>query len=276
MSDQTVQPQAPKPTPPTHRVFPTPAQVWQNGDVAPRRPSGIGGDFSAQTPTMLRAAVILDYQNVHLTARDVFGPNDEAHDWLIHPMLFARAAVARRNQIQREGHPHAEVATVVAFRGMPHSEYDPDQHRYAAAQASQWRADGVTMQTRDLTYNYQRAADGTPVRDINGRKIVTGPGREKGIDVLCALECVIQAQRAEIDLVMLASRDTDLVPALDHVYDLHGRDPHHTSRIETLTWWDPQGTTHLGSLRPSGGRRIWNTNLDRSVATASLDRNDYR
>lgn len=37
---------------------------------------------------MLRASVVIDYQNVHLTARDVFDPHGDSHNSLVHPMLF--------------------------------------------------------------------------------------------------------------------------------------------------------------------------------------------
>lgn len=46
----------------------------------------------------LRAVAVMDYQNVHLTAHDTFDLHGEKHDALIHPMLFGREAVDRRNE----------------------------------------------------------------------------------------------------------------------------------------------------------------------------------
>lgn len=39
----------------------------------------IGGDFLLGR-AMLRTVVVIDYQNVHLTARDVFSPGEDAHE----------------------------------------------------------------------------------------------------------------------------------------------------------------------------------------------------
>ncbi|MFD1722399.1 hypothetical protein [Amnibacterium endophyticum] len=223
---------------------------------------------------------MIDYQNVHLTARDVFNPRGEAHDSLIHPMLFARRALAERNARQRAGHEHASLARVTVFRGLPHVDHDWEQHRRCLDQATEWRRAGANVELRDLKYRFQTGADGHPVLDINGKKIPVGRPKEKGIDVLCALACVREAARPDIDLVILASRDTDLVPALDEVYDFRGLDPARYARIETVSWFNSRAREERaasgGNLRPTAPRRIWNTNLDRSCYDASLDRTQYR
>lgn len=125
-------------------------------------------------------------------------------------MQFARAATHRRNSRQREGHPHAEVVRVLAYRGLPHADYDSAQHSRCSQQAAQWRADGVEVHLRDLSYKVQRGADGRPIIDLNGKKIPEGRGREKGIDVLCALACVRLALDPHIDLVILAGPHRDI------------------------------------------------------------------
>ena len=64
--------------------------------------------------------------------------------------------------------------------------------------------------------------------DRNSRRII---GRaEKGIDVLCALALVREAQKS--DLVILASQDTDLMPAVEEAYLFR------KGRIETCSWFD--------------------------------------
>jgi hypothetical protein len=112
------------------------------------------------------------------------------------------------------------------------------------------------------------------VLDINGKKIPMDRGREKGIDVLVALACVREARRPEVDLVVLASRDTDLVPVLDELSDLWTANSVNGARIETVSWFE-RGLRSFGSLQPTPPRRIWNTNLGRACYEASLDRNDY-
>ena len=166
---------------------------------------------------MLRTSVVVDYQNVHLTAHDVFDPRGGRHDSLIRPMQFARRAITQRNSRQREGHEHAELARVTVYRGLPHDDYDWEQHRRSIDRAEQWRRDGAEVELRDLKYRYQLAANGRPVVDLQGKKSPVGRPKEKGIDVLCALACVREAARPDVDVVILASRDTDLVPALDEV-----------------------------------------------------------
>lgn len=80
--------------------------------------------------------------------------------------------------------------------------------------------------------------------------------------------------------MVLASRDSDLVPVLDELYDFRGSDPSRYAKIETVAWYDhtarERGEFAGGSIRPSGERRLWNTNMGRSCYEASLDRNDYR
>lgn len=139
---------------------------------------------------MLRAAFVIDYQNVHLTARDVFDPNGGPHDSLIHPMQFARRAVQARNSAQRPGFEHAEVTRVTVFRGLPHVDHDWKQHRRCQDQAIQWRRDGAVVELRDLKYQYQYDAGGRPIMDINGNKVPRGKPTEKGIDVLCAIAAI--------------------------------------------------------------------------------------
>ncbi len=98
----------------------------------------------------LRASVVLDYQNVHLTARDVFRPGQDPHLALIHPVLFAKRAMQERNRRQREGHPHAAASRVLVFRGLPHVDHDTDQHRRCQAQRDSWVDAGALVTLRDL------------------------------------------------------------------------------------------------------------------------------
>lgn len=229
---------------------------------------------------MLRTSIVIDYQNVHLTARDVFDPSGPVQDSLIHPMQFARRAILERNNAQRPGMPHAQLQHVLVYRGLPHVDHDWEQNRRCRDQARQWRDDGALVELRDLKYDYQRGPDGRPILDIRGKKTPIGRPREKGIDVLCALACVREAGSPGTDLVILASRDTDLAPVLDEVYDLRGIDPQRYAKIETVSWFNRKaketGTFAGGNLRPTRPRTVWNTNLDRSCFDASLDRRDYR
>ncbi|WP_316668599.1 hypothetical protein [uncultured Propionibacterium sp.] len=134
------------------------------------------------------------------------------------------------------------------------------------------------MVLRDLKYSFHPTAEGVPAKDSCGHKIPTGPGREKGIDVLVAPTCPRRALLPGVDPVILASGDTDLVPTLNAIVDMRPENPA-VARVETASWFNrsarKEGNPSGGSLRPDGGRRVWNTNLDRGCLEASPDRNDY-
>lgn len=94
----------------------------------------------------------------------------------------------------------------------------------------------------------------------------TAPPREKGIDVLCALAIVREARRTDVDLVILASHDTDLVPALDEAIEMKA------AQIETFSWYSPPRAR--GQLRPTV-RPIWNTRLGNTEFMNCRDTTNY-
>ena len=103
------------------------------------------------------------------------------------------------------------------------------------------------------------SSDGWPVSDADGNKIVTAK-REKDVDVLCALAAVREAQGPATDLVILASSDSDLAPAIDEVQRLA------CAKIETFCWYDKVAgsatsftppTEADGSGTPSSGSRLF-------------------
>lgn len=210
----------------------------------------------------------------------MFDPQGRDSDSLIHPMHFARSALSERNRRQRKGHPEAVLQRVIVFRGLPHVDHDWEQNRRCLDQATQWRSDGAIVELRDLKYRYERGADGRELKDVHGKKIPKGRPKEKGIDVLCAMACVNESEDPDVDLVILASRDTDLVPVLDELYDRHGREPSRYAKIETVCWLNrrarEEGAMSGGPLMPTPPRRIWNTNMQRGCYEASKDRKQYR
>lgn len=54
--------------------------------------------------------------------------------------------------------------------------------------------------------------------------------REKGIEILVALTFVREAAGPDVDLVILASRDTDLAPALDKALHVN------RAKVESCAW----------------------------------------
>ena len=192
---------------------------------------------------LLKGLVVIDYQNIHLTARDKFAQGMRPGDVVIDPILFAMRGVERRNAAQREGYPHAELERIEVYRGQPSPTHDPVLASAAMAQKSHWeRHPKTAIFHRPLRYPTRGGA-------------VIGPGEEKGVDVLCALAVVDGIAR--YDLVMLASHDTDLEPVLDHAR-LRGK-------IETLGW---RGAKRI---KPTRGGAIWDTRLGYEHFQYSLD-----
>ncbi|WP_029136597.1 PIN domain-containing protein [Nakamurella lactea] len=220
----------------------------------------------------LRTAVIMDYQNVHLTGHGLFSSAKfrPRHECLIDPLLFANCLLDQRNQRQRPGFPPATLSRVLVYRGQPSSEHDPDGYARNQAQKAQWERDPrVRVTLRPLKYLYSRDQSGRHATDTNGQKIVVGPPREKGVDVLCALACVREAQAEDIDLVILASSDSDLAPALDEVRHLG------TAKIETCCWYDRAARVGYQLHPTDRSRPMWNTQLDETTFKRTWDMTTY-
>lgn len=216
----------------------------------------------------LHTSVVIDYQNVHLTGHGLYESTEllPRHETLVDPLLFASRLLQVRNQSQRPGHPHAALLRVLVYRGEPSPEHDPRGYARNQAQKAQWERDPrVQVTLRPLKYRYERTVDGRPATDSAGHKIVVGPPQEKGVDVLCALASVREAQDPSVELVILASSDSDLAPALDEVRR-QGR-----AKIETFCWYDRK--RRLGyQLHPTNrAAPVWNTRLYEEEFRATWD-----
>jgi hypothetical protein len=86
----------------------------------------------------LRAVIVMDYQNVHLTGHDLFPTARPLarHETLVDPLLYAGRLIAVRNQLQRPGMPAAALGRVLVFRGQPTAENDPTDYARSQAQAA--------------------------------------------------------------------------------------------------------------------------------------------
>lgn len=219
----------------------------------------------------LRTAIVIDYQNVHLTGHGRFdstrfGPKHEA---LIDPLAFASQLLEVRNARQRDGLPKAIIRDIDVFRGLPSSDHDPDSYSRNLAQKAHWERDKrVKVTHRPLRYRYLRDASGRPVVDpATQLRTPDGPPTEKGVDVMCALALLRHARRADIELVILASLDSDLIPALDEAVETG-------TKVETFSWWAPEARGFEMRLSDPT-RRLWNTRLNETQFLKCIDRNQY-
>ncbi|WP_157376438.1 NYN domain-containing protein [Amycolatopsis azurea] len=194
---------------------------------------------------------MIDYQNIHLTAHDLFAPNGSpAENCLIDPLLFARQVLLVRAGNQRdERQKQAELAAVRVFRGQPSNHRQSFIYGISQRQRSEWTRSSLV----EVTYRSLKYPPSWPSK----------PAQEKGIDVLVALNVVKAASDDAYDVVILASHDTDLEPALEmSVAD--GK-----AKIETAGW---QGSR---VLRVTGGRRLWHTSLSGADMVKTRDRRNY-
>jgi uncharacterized LabA/DUF88 family protein len=203
----------------------------------------------------LTLCVLIDYQNIHLTARDIFAPPGTlAEATVVHPLAFAEKLVEVRAASQRvstQGQVRLEAVRV--YRGAPSNHHEPTLYSVAQRQRAFWTRDPrVKMIYRTLRYPNNWGSSTCHERP-----------REKGIDVLLALDLVDLAMEGTYDIVVLATHDTDLEPAIERA--LHKP----RSKIETAGW---DGARRL---KPQG-QTVWHTHLSGSDYIAVRDRRTYR
>ena len=210
---------------------------------------------------MKRMAVVIDYQNVHMTAGNVFMRGRPREESLISPLKFGERLAYIKNESLKEAEK-VELRHVEVFRGLPLPEDPNGGYIRNVAQRESWENESngiVTVTLRPLKY------------DIAGHgsrsKPVWGTAREKGVDVLCALALCRLARSGEYDVVVLASRDTDLAPAIDEACS------YGTAKIEAVKWYSPEVGWTRGSLKTR--QRIWTTSMKEEDFRACLDTRAY-
>ena len=209
----------------------------------------------------LKMAVVVDYQNAHLTAAGLYMPGRPPEEALIDPYRFASQLARARNATNDDAH-QVEVSRVEVFRGLPIPEDDSDAYRRNQAQKAQWTRGHhgvVNVTLRPLKYSWEYI-DGV-------RRPVRSSRQEKGVDVLCALMLVDLARCGLYDVVVLASRDTDLAPALDNAARTG------SAKVEAAKWYHPGNSRTFGLIKPD--RRLWTTSMTEQHFLSSLDPLDY-
>ncbi|MGL5830338.1 MAG: hypothetical protein ACRC0L_12330 [Angustibacter sp.] len=220
---------------------------------------------------VFRAAIVIDYQNLHLTGHYLFPTcsGRPRHKCLIDPLLFGERLMFVWNRAQQQGMAHAVISKILVYRGQPSADFEPRAYAWSNVQREYWERDlRVSVTLRPLRYSMQYTAAGKRAVGPDGRHITTGPPPEKGVDVLCALALVRECRDPRTDLVILASVDSDLQPALDEALTMR------TAKIETVSWRLPHA--RYPQLRPTSPRRVWNTNLNENDFHASRDTTNHQ
>jgi len=203
---------------------------------------------------LIPTLVLIDYQNIHLTAHDLWAPaGTPKHETLVHPLHFANQVIGTRNHVlmprlaQDDSLQLAQLARVAVYRGLPSNKHASAAYRRSLAQRSEWTRDPrVEVNYRPLRYYWD-----------NG---VAYP-QEKGVDVMIALHLMRAAREGSFGLVILATHDTDLEPAVDEACSTGD------CRVETTGWQNGK------RLRPTTS--VWHTFLDSSAFIRARDRKDY-
>ena len=211
--------------------------------------------------------MIIDYQNIHITGAQLFNSGGRIHDSLIDPLRFSSELISKRNSLQEPDRTLATLTKILVFRGLPSPIEDPKPYARSLAQRSHWERDRrVQVTHRPLKYYYKRDTMGNKILDAAGRAEIEKK-EEKGIDVLCALAVVREARDENINLVIVASQDTDLIPALNEAIILNG------AKIETCAWFSGNSKWSR-EIRPDS-HQIWNTRLNATNFSNSLDSTSY-
>jgi uncharacterized LabA/DUF88 family protein len=205
---------------------------------------------------MTRLKVFVDYQNTYMRARATFGDSGP------NPYTFGQIFPRRLGVLLRmKGavlDPTRDLSEVRVYRGEPDARHSPTGQAACQRQLRFWAAQAAVLPvTRPL--NYRAVA-----WDGEGRP-AQWEAREKGIDVLLAIDMVMGAFRDEYDTAVVVSADTDLVPAVEAVLALG-------KRVEVASWRPDVG---WGSRLSIPGRNLWCHWLDRVDFGRVRDDTDY-
>jgi uncharacterized LabA/DUF88 family protein len=193
--------------------------------------------------------LFIDYQNVHLSVVEAFAPpGTPHHTTLIHPGKYGDALMACRARKGRGG----TLEQIFVYRGQPSSDREPTSASRNKAQTAEWARDPrVTVYNRPLRYPRNWPSD---------------RAREKGVDVKLALDFARAAVDKSADVLILASRDTDLIPALESASDLG------TADLEVVTWQNCSRIRFGGSY---SARPLWCNFMQGTDYMASKDPRQY-
>ena len=201
-------------------------------------------------PTIKRAIVFIDGQNLFHGAKEAFGypfPNFDVKK-------LALEVCSRKGwQLQQ----------VRFYTGFPDSSDNPFWNHFWTAKLAQMGREGVHVFSRPLRYRNQSIVlpDGTASTIL--------VGQEKGIDVRLALDVISLAWQGDYDVACIFSQDQDLSEVADEIRGI--------SRIASR--W-----LHIASAFPfspvSRNKRGINSTdwikLDRTIYDICIDPRDYR
>jgi hypothetical protein len=205
----------------------------------------------------VRVLVFLDEKNVYKDARQAFfAPYDPSPYGQFSPGKLADLLVAK-SQV-----PDAQLIGVRVYTGRPRGTLAPTTYAAHMRQCAAWERDGaVKVKWRPLRYAWGVPPPGPNDPDQRGE--------QKGVDVSMAIDMVGFYSRDLYDVAILFSTDTDLLPAVEFMFELDrglGFSP-----VEVAAW----SSANMKKQLFLAGHQLWCHKLDLDDYAKCRDLTDY-
>ena len=182
--------------------------------------------------TSKRVILFIDHQNMYKGARDAFFSSSRPHFTAgqFNPVKMGELICSL---------PHPppgstrRLEQVRIYTGQPDNIKQPNSYAASRKQFASWVRQGVKLFPRKLRYPSDFPAN---------------PPKEKGVDVALSIDFVALAIDGAYDVGIIASTDTDMVPALEFVIQRfhgnpcvevtawHGEGKNYYPRLSSKTW----------------------------------------
>jgi uncharacterized LabA/DUF88 family protein len=195
--------------------------------------------------------VFIDDSNVYRDARRCFFSEN-------HPSSYGRIRPYRYGMLLGERQPFGqdddrELKEVRVYGGTPNRHKDPETYAAFRRMVAEWSKTGAKAIMRPLRY-----PEDWP----------DSPAQQKGVDVKLALDVLVMGLRGDYDTAIVASTDTDLIPAFEACQALGVADKR---TLEIAAW--RKGDFAKKITVP--GLRLWCHYLDEDDYRTSRDSRDY-
>lgn len=201
----------------------------------------------------MRVVVFVDEENVYKGARRVFNKQSAPIEFgRVSPMDYAKLLVKRSpyNAIYKRS-----LEQVRVYTGRPSQERDHEGYAVHRRRVASWEKSGCLVHARPLRYRKNR------------------PPEQKGVDVKLALDAVRMMILGQLDIAILATTDTDLVPVLETFHDLCPKDATTDFLpVEVVAW---KGTQNYPSRINLKIDRVWCHMLTVTDYESVADSTDY-
>ncbi len=197
-----------------------------------------------------RVWVFIDWQNLTRDAREAF------HDPDNDPASYGQVYPDRLAELLRGlGIQPRTLDQVRLYTGAPANAHQPTAYRAYMKQRSVWIGAGVKVFPRTLRYPPDWPAT---------------KAQEKGVDVALAVDVVRYGLvEKSFDVAIVASTDTDLIPALEAISESPDARAWGWPRVEVVTW-----APNKKQLRVPD-KNIWCYKLDQAQYESVRDHTNY-